>query len=445
MKLLLTLLAFSLLISCNQQSEQEAKSDILPSIDFKSASKPLALFAEGIVSTSYEERDIAIAPDEREIIFTRGSYDKSQRVLVSIKKDGDQWKAPEVLPFSGEFQDIEPFFSPDGKTLFFASKRPIFGDSSRSDYNIWYVEKKANTWSDPVALDSVINTPEDEFFPSVAQNGNIYFTATYQSGIGSEDIFISKKEGNQYLPPVALDTNINSLRYEFNAWISPAEDMIIFSSYGREDGYGGGDLYISKKDASGAWSPSRNLGPEINSDKLDYCPFFDQKNKTLYFTSNIKRLPNTPLKSLKDLQVASERVDNGLGNIYRVGFESTVPNSWLIGCWQRLDGPAGTLSGESWELHQNQIRGIGFMTEAGDTVFKELMLIEDNLLTISASQNESAVLFRIKQQSPFRFTASNPEHDFPQHIEYQLYKDTLRARVYNDSMSIRFTFVGCGD
>ncbi|MEZ4684644.1 MAG: hypothetical protein R3B47_00800 [Bacteroidia bacterium] len=149
-------------------------------------------------------------------------------------------------------------------------------------------------------------------------NGNLYFTAIYENGIGSEDIFLSKNQNGTYLPPEPLDTMVNGKGYEFNAWVSPDERMIIFSSFGRPDGFGGGDLYVSKKDAEGHWMAAQNLGKDINSDKLDFCPFYDRQNQLLYFTSRRRVAAVPPLKSLESFREASEQVDNGLGNIYRI-------------------------------------------------------------------------------------------------------------------------------
>lgn len=153
-----------------------------------------------------------------------------------------------ILPFSGTYHDIEPFFTPDGIHLFFASNRPIYNDTLRSDYNIWFCTKEDNQWVKPTPLDSIINQRGDEFFPAVTNSGNLYFTSSNRAGIGLEDIFKSEYINGLYEKPVALDSNINSKSYEFNAFVNPEENLIIYSSYGRTGGNGGGDLYFSKRD-----------------------------------------------------------------------------------------------------------------------------------------------------------------------------------------------------
>lgn len=280
----------------------------------------LEIFGRDIISTPLYERDLAISPGGDEIIFTVGDYRQNIRCLVSMKKIKDNaWGEKVILPFSGQYQDIEPFIAPDGDRLFFASNRPLTENSERSDYNIWSSKRVDGSWGEPTALSELINTEVDEFFPSVANNGNLYFTATRSNGIGLEDIFLSRFIDGIYQIPEPLDTNINTATYEFNAYISPDEDLIIFSSYGRSDDLGGGDLYFSRRLADSQWMKSENL-KAINSDKLDYCPFVDFSRGNFYFSS--ERLGNTTgIKSFADIERQANQVQNGFGDIYRISLE----------------------------------------------------------------------------------------------------------------------------
>jgi hypothetical protein len=121
------------------------------------------------------------------------------------------------------------------------------------DFDIWYVEKKDSKWDEPKNLGETVNSSTDEYYPSIALSGNLYFTAAYKNSVGKEDIYVSILENGKYATPVPLDTAVNSKTFEFNAFVSPDEQFIIFTSYGRKDGKGRGDLYMSTKDASGKW------------------------------------------------------------------------------------------------------------------------------------------------------------------------------------------------
>src|SRR5690606_24289710 len=106
--------------------------------------------------------------------------------------------------------------------------RPVGADSTRSDYNIWVSDRTGHTWGEPQPLMQEINSRQDEFYPSVSRNGNLYFTSVRENGVGSEDIFVSRWVDGSYLYPEPLDSAINTSTYEFNAYVTPDEDLIIF-------------------------------------------------------------------------------------------------------------------------------------------------------------------------------------------------------------------------
>lgn len=282
-----------------------------------------ALFTDAGVNTSMQERDMAISPDGKEMFFTLQSGQGIFSTILHRKKMPDgKWSEINVAPFSGRFGDLEPAFSQDGKQLFFCSNRPLSGDKKK-DYDIWVTERSGDKWSEPRNLGPTVNTSADEYYPSVGAGGNLYFTAEYKTGVGKVDIYVSKWSNGTYVTPEPLDTAVNSKNYEFNAFVSPDEKFIIFTSYGRKDDSGGGDLYISEKNAQGAWTAARNLS-KLNSPRLDYCPFVSFDKKVLYFTSNRHALPNAynAAQSYKQLAEKYQGVLNGGDNIYWVTIEA---------------------------------------------------------------------------------------------------------------------------
>lgn len=305
------------LLNCHNNKEHP--QEIV--LDIKTTADSLTLFGENLISTPLYERDMAISPMGNELIYTLGDYKQHKRCLVVVKQNDTTWIKPEILNISGKYQDIEPFYSNNGNRLYFASNRPIYGDSTRTDYNIWYSDRDNNGWSQPVALDSIVNSRSDEFFPSFSEKGNLFFTATRDDGIGREDIFMSELLHGKFQPPKPLPPEINSTFFEFNAYISPKEDLIIFSSYGRDDGYGGGDLYMSRKDDTGKWTTAKNLGALINSEKLDFCPFVDWDSRNFYFTSERIIDVDKKLQGVEELKEMSNSTLNGFGNIYRISID----------------------------------------------------------------------------------------------------------------------------
>lgn len=236
------------------------------------------IFAPNIVSTKLNQRDITISPDGSEIYYTifNSGFDGN---IYFIEKTGDEWSLPTVAPFSGADKDLEPAFAFQGNRLYFSSRR------GSSDYDIWYVEHDNNgDWSEPINVESPVNTSQNEFYPSVANDGSLYYTAEYSHGFGGEDIWYAKFVDGAYQTPIPLE-NVNSDTDEFNAFVDPNERYIYFGSFGRPDGFGGGDIYLSSMGANNTWNEPINLGEFVNSNRLDYSPTVSPNGRYLFFTS----------------------------------------------------------------------------------------------------------------------------------------------------------------
>lgn len=277
------------------------------------------------INSSASERDFALSPDGQELFFTlQGPRNTIQTLVYCQRLSNGDWSKPVIAPFAGHYSDLEPAFSADGKKLYFSSNRPLKGDQPK-DFDIWSVEKVQGHWAEPVNIGAPVNTSSDEFYPSVTNSGNLYFTAAYAGGVGKEDIYIARWDKDHYVQPEALGSEINSRTYEFNAFVLPDESLIIFTSYGRADDMGGGDLYFSKKDAQGQWQEARHLD-KLSSSKLDYCPFVSFDGKVLFFTSernDLKAVYNPQPASYDKLIKELTGPLNSNGNIYWIGMEAT--------------------------------------------------------------------------------------------------------------------------
>ena len=264
-------------------------------------------------------RDFSISKDGNEAYFTIQSPNKEISQLAYIKKENNKWAKPKLLPFCDSYMYLEPFLSFDNNRLFFVSDRPLNdSNSTKKDFDIWFVDRnnKNGEWSKPKNMGKPINSELDEFYPSVSKNNNLYFTMVSPDGYGKDDIYFSEWKDNKYSKPALLNENINSNGYEFNAFISEKEDFIIYSKYNQKDGQGSGDLYISKKDINGKWKKAINLGIPLNTKYMEYCPFYDEKNQILYFTSKRNNIKTKKFNTISDFKKYINESNNGLSKIY---------------------------------------------------------------------------------------------------------------------------------
>ncbi|MBM3437176.1 MAG: hypothetical protein FJY07_13285 [Bacteroidetes bacterium] len=322
--------AFIFTTSCGRQLDPEDQTPIEATRDWKYFGLKLPgnsprVFSPDIISTRRNERDITFSPEGNVIFYSIVMPANNLNLIVFLHFDGFFWSEPEVAMFSGIYNDLEPTYSPDGKKFFFISNRPTAPAKEKKDYDIWYLEP-AKGWANPVNLGSPVNSDRDEYYPSVTASGNLYFTANYEDSYGEDDLYCSRFVNGSYQTPVNLGEQINSAGPDFNAFIAPDESYILFSSFGRNDELGGGDLYISWRGFSGEWSKPKNLAA-MNSNRLDFCPFVSRDEKYLFFTSQRvdAGFKNIQRRKLKDIHALADQIENGLGNIYWVEFDK---NAW---------------------------------------------------------------------------------------------------------------------
>lgn len=118
-----------------------------------------------------------------------------------------------------------------------------------------------------------------------ADGDMLFFAGNFQqSGYGDFDIYICTATPEGWSDPYNPGKAINTEYWESSPCISPDKRMLIFSS-NRPGGYGGKDLYVSYRRPDGRWSLAENLGPVINTPADDLAPYFHADNQTMYFTS----------------------------------------------------------------------------------------------------------------------------------------------------------------
>jgi outer membrane protein OmpA-like peptidoglycan-associated protein/tetratricopeptide (TPR) repeat protein len=188
---------------------------------------------------------ITISPDGSYIFFTAchlpqgfGSCD-----LYYMRRSGDRWTTPQNLgpTINTSTWESQPSFSADGKTLYFASRRP--GGFGSSD--IWKSELQDNDeWGEPMNLGEKVNSQKSEMSPQIHQDGRtLYFSSMGHVGMGGYDLFYSRIDSNgTWGEPINLGYPVNTLADEVNIVVTAVgtEAYISSDQYG---GYGKFDVY----------------------------------------------------------------------------------------------------------------------------------------------------------------------------------------------------------
>jgi len=177
---------------------------------------------------------------KRTIVNHHTYHDFSMELYIQSKVYG---VLKDPVPFA--YNDIKKYsvghaaLSKDEKILYFVSDMP--GGYGGTD--IWFCElQKDGSWGKCVNAGSVINTPENEFFPFIAPDGSLYYSSDGLPGMGGLDVFIAHGERDKWSKPVNLRYPLNSPADDFAYWVNESS-MSGFVSSNRKNGKGNDDIY----------------------------------------------------------------------------------------------------------------------------------------------------------------------------------------------------------
>ncbi|MCT1523297.1 OmpA family protein [Sphingobacterium hotanense] len=216
------------------------------------------------INTDKDEYYPKLTADNASIIFTR-KENNQENFYESFLVDG-KWTEAVKLPEpvnSARFNEGAHCISPDGKYLFFTGCNRPDGLGSCD----LYVSKKENgNWSEPFNLGPGINTRGWESQPAISADGKtLYFVSNRAGGQGSYDIWKAELEADgKWSTPENLGPDINSPFDEGAPYLHADNKTLYFSSNGWP-GFGKNDIYKSVIDKDGKWSKPENLGPAINN------------------------------------------------------------------------------------------------------------------------------------------------------------------------------------
>jgi hypothetical protein len=289
--------------------------------------KPISeptVFAPGVISTGDYEVCPQFSPDGKTLYFVKSTPDANFWTIVFSSFEKGKWSAPTVTPFSGQYSDADEFITRDGKQMFFISRRPVSADISPNapgKLDIWVMDKMANgDWGEPRNLGRPVNSDANEYYPTVAANGTLYFGSRRKGGKGGADIYRSRLVNGKYQEPENLGEAINTEFDEFEPYIAPDESFMIFmAGGGRPDSLGGYDFYISYN-RHGQWTKAKNLGAPINSSADEFSAKITPDGKYFFWASTRSTIDQAKTRSwtLQELSNAYHGPQNGLGDIYYI-------------------------------------------------------------------------------------------------------------------------------
>jgi outer membrane protein OmpA-like peptidoglycan-associated protein len=177
------------------------------------------------INTRFNETHASFSADGKTLVFTSdrkggmGGLDLYQSELTA-----GEWSPPANLGpvINTIFDEETPFLTPDGKKLFFSSQ----GHYNMGGFDVFYSEKKNDSWSTPVNIGYPVNTPDDDLFWFPVDSGMRAYMPVIDHETRQSDIF-----------RFVITKYPNPARYTLNgqAEMKPGTDEITVSFVDREN------------------------------------------------------------------------------------------------------------------------------------------------------------------------------------------------------------------
>jgi len=236
------------------------------------------------------------AKDYNEEIYQAKMMIKSAKKESALKK-GVPFDPRVVKGVSTERDEYLAYISPDDKHCFFVRKMPLINlnkaATSDREKEVFMLASRDKTgmFDKGAPLPEPFNTTDDnQGGCSVSiDNKHLYFAMMRNEGglQPNADIYISDFTEDYWSDIRKLSANVNDPKYWDSQPTISADGITLYFASDRPGGFGGADLYVTKKDpATGVWSIPKNLGPNINTKGHERTPFIHSDSETLYFCSD---------------------------------------------------------------------------------------------------------------------------------------------------------------
>ena len=211
---------------------------------------------KGDAATKYHEGVASYTQDGKRVYYTRNNFynnkiNTSSDKIVKLKiyeseVEGNKWKNDKSFAYNNDEYSVgHPALTADGNTMYFVSDMP--GGYGFTD--IYVTKKEGENWGTPKNLGREVNTEGREMFPYVTPEGELYFSSDGHGGLGGLDIFkVKQNSKTQKWGKIRnIGAPLNSSYDDYGFHYGTDKSYGYFSS-DRPDGHGLDDIYSFKDD-----------------------------------------------------------------------------------------------------------------------------------------------------------------------------------------------------
>ena len=256
------------------------------------------------LNTNANELQPVLAPDGNTLYFSRTRFagnmegnTESGDIWVSVSDNqSGSWNPPRRLDALNTRRNngVMAVVGPQGNTLLV---RGIYErDGNSRDEKASTVARSLEKGTHPVPLNIAnyySHGPATNFFMTSDQKV-LLLSLERSDSQGANDLYVSlPTPTGTWSEPLSLGSVVNSPGFDFAPWLDPDGKTLYFSSYGHA-GYGSADIFVATRldDSWIRWTEPRNLGTPLNGPGFDAYFSLTSDGKQAYYAS--ARTPNGP-------------------------------------------------------------------------------------------------------------------------------------------------------
>ena len=238
---------------------------------------PAEHWAPARISSPLFESHPAFDPWTGDFYFVRSDKSfRGWRIFYS-RCTSEGWTEPAEPPFAGDGVEADPWFSPDGSTLYFISSRTTDGVQG-GHLDLWRVARvRGGPWGVPERLPKSVNAGTTQWFPRLDRDGWLYFGSDRPGGLGGNDIWRAREDASGRWTAENLGPWINTEGDEYEALPSPDGRTLLVQA---------GDAYYVSHHSGDGWSPRARLDPNVNANGSEIGALYSSSGASLMFARN---------------------------------------------------------------------------------------------------------------------------------------------------------------
>jgi hypothetical protein len=213
-------------------------------------------FAPEIFSPAASGAVCGFSANGKTMYFVREDTLADKLFIYKASLKGNIWTDVEVLPFSGQHNDMGGRLTVDNRRFYFTSDRPGGSQNAEDVWNIWVSENTNGGWSEATPLLD-LNNKGSECCPVPLPDGSIMFSSDrpdYPWWVYSWD------ESTE----TSLDMLSDKQAWQWPSSYVSSEKLLLFNSMIRKDSKGMDDVYVAFLH-DGQWTAPVNIGAPVNT------------------------------------------------------------------------------------------------------------------------------------------------------------------------------------